>query len=146
GMQVTQERYSGYLEVIKSQGCEPLVLTGRSSRSFGHEAAAKLFQEHPDCDAAVCFNDLVAFGMINACHEYKKVIGCDFQIIGFDDVQEAAECWPALSTVRCDVDAFGEQVAETVVAWLEDEVIPKPVRRTPVRLIERQTTRSLHDP
>ncbi len=143
GMQVTRERYSGYLEVIEAKGMTPLVLTGRSSRSFGHEAAARLFQEHADCDAAVCFNDLVAFGMINACHEHKKEIGRDFQIIGFDDIQEAAECWPALTSVRCNVDEFGKQVADTVVQWLEDAKMPEPVRRTPVKLIERLTTRPL---
>lgn len=141
GQEVTQERVSGYLQVMEEQGLDPLVLTGHSSRSFGQSTAARLFAEHPQCEAAVCFNDLVAFGMINGCREAGRSVGEQFQIIGFDDIQEAAECWPALSTVHCGVDAFGKQVAETVLKWLEDSVVPSPCLRTPVRLVRRQTTR-----
>lgn len=141
GRQVTQERVSGYLEVMSEHGLSPLVLSGRSSRSFGHRVAAQLFRDYSECDAALCFNDLVAFGMINACHEARKDIGTDFQIIGFDDIQEAAECWPTLSTVHCGVDAFGKQVADTVLEWLQNATVPPPSTRTPVRLIQRQTTK-----
>ena len=142
GRQVTQERVSGYLTAMEEQELPPLILTGQSSRSFGQSAAARLFSEHPDCDSAVCFNDLVAFGMINACHKARKEIGGAFQIIGFDDIAESAECWPALSTVCCGVNGFGQQVAETVLDWLENAVEPKEITRTPVRLIERQTTKA----
>jgi len=141
GLQVTQERVSGYLEVMQENGFSPLVLTGESSRSFGQATATRLFQEHPDCDAAICFNDLVGFGMINACHQAGKQVGDAFQIIGFDDIKEAAECWPALSTVCCGVDAFGQQVAESVLDWLENAAQPQAVRRTDVHLIERGTTK-----
>lgn len=141
GRKVTQERYLGYLDVMEETGQSPLVLTGRSNRSFGQSAAVQLFSEHPDCDAAVCFNDLVAFGMINACHEARRQIGADFQMIGFDDITEASEYWPALSTVHCGVHAFGERVADMIVGWLQDSSKPQSCMRTPVRLISRQTTR-----
>jgi LacI family transcriptional regulator len=141
GRPVTHERVSGYLEVMAEQDLPPMVLTGRSSRSFGQTTAASLFKDHPEYDAAVCFNDLVAFGMINACHKAQKTIGEEFQIIGCDDIKEAAECWPALSTICCGVDDFGRQVAETVLDWLENSVEPSEVKRTQVRLIERQTTK-----
>ncbi len=143
GRQVTQERISGYLEIVQENGLQPVVVTGKSTRAFGHAAAADLFRDHPDCDAALCFNDLVAFGMINACHEARVAIGASFQIIGFDDIQEASECWPALSTVQCGVGDFGKQVADTILCWLQDDDVPAALTRTPVRLVHRQTTKDL---
>lgn len=143
GRQVTQERFSGYLEVIQENGLEPIVMTGKTSRAFGHSAAIDLFSDHPDCDAALCFNDLVAFGMINACHEARVEIGNSFQIIGFDDIREASECWPALSSVHCGVEAFGQRVADTILYWLQKDEMPEAETRTDVRLIHRQTTKAL---
>lgn len=143
GRQVTQERISGYLEVIQENGLDPIVMTGKTSRAFGHSAAIDLFRDHPDCDAALCFNDLVAFGMINACHEARVEIGNSFQIIGFDDIREASECWPALSSVHCGVEAFGRQVADTILCWLQKDEMPEAETRTDVRLIQRQTTKAL---
>ncbi|MBO9432751.1 LacI family DNA-binding transcriptional regulator [Ruegeria sp. R13_0] len=143
GAEVTQERLSGYISAMKDNHLQPIVKTGESSRSFGHEATVRLFKEHPACDAAVCFNDLVAFGMINACHETQAKIGTEFQIVGFDDIKEASECWPALSTVHCGVSEFGEQVADTVLLWLQDGVAPAQHARTTTRLVLRQTTKDM---
>ncbi len=146
GAEVTQERLSGYLKAMKENGLHPIVITGKSSRSFGHSAATELFRRHPECDAAVCFNDLVAFGMINACHETQVKIGEEFQIIGFDDIKEASECWPALSTVHCGVSEFGELVADTVLRWLQDGTTPSKHRKSATRLVLRQTTKAKVSP
>ncbi|WP_170464411.1 LacI family DNA-binding transcriptional regulator [Ruegeria arenilitoris] len=143
GAEVTQERLCGYIGTMQEHGLQPIIKTGQSSRSFGYDAAVDLFKEHPDCDAALCFNDLVAFGMINACHAAQVRIGADFQIIGFDDIKEASECWPALSTVHCGVPEFGERVADTVLSWLQDAETPAQLTRTPTRLVLRQTTKSV---
>ena len=142
GRSVTEERFAGYLGAIEAAGLEPLTFTGQSSRSYGHKTAAQLFSEYPDCDAALCFNDLVAFGVINACHEARKEIGTAFQIIGFDDIQEAAECWPPLTTVGCDVIGFGQLIAETIESWLVGGKVPQSIERTSVSLVNRETTQS----
>jgi len=142
GAEVTRERLSGYIEAMKHNGLQPLVRTGKSSRLFGYGATADLFKEHPECDAAVCFNDLVAFGMISACHEAGIKVGEQFQIVGFDDIKEASECWPALSTVHCGVSEFGESVADTVLQWLQEGITPSEYMRTPTHLVLRQTTKS----
>ncbi len=141
GAEVTRERLSGYIGAMKRNGLQPIVKTGKSSRSFGHEATISLFKEHPECDAAVCFNDLIAFGMINACHETQVKIGTEIQIVGFDDIKEASECWPALSSVHCGVSGFGRKVADTVLLWLQDGVTPARHTRTSTRLVLRQTTK-----
>lgn len=141
GRSVSRERMSGYLSALADEGMEPLVLAGRASRSFGREAARRLAEEHPEIDAALCFNDLVALGLLSGCAEIGRRVGAGgLKIVGFDDIEECAQSWPPLSSVRCDIAGFGASVAATILAWLNDNVTPAPETRTPVRLIARASS------
>ncbi len=140
GRTVTKERMEGYLQVLKSEGIEPLVLSGKSSRAFGRDMARVLMERHPDCDAALCFNDLVALGMLTGCNELGRRVGAGFKVVGFDDIEDAGQAYPTLTSVRCDVAGFGRDVAITILDWLENGKIPEPERRSPVELIVRQSS------
>lgn len=140
GRGVTRERLSGYLELLKGRGIEPLVLTGTATRTFGRQVAKTLATSHPDVDAVICFNDQVALGLLSGCAEIGRSVGTDLKIVGFDDIEDVAHSWPALSSVRCDIAGFGRFTAETVVAWLEEGKVPPPEHRTDVSLIVRQSS------
>ena len=147
GRGVTSERMSGYLELLRGRGIAPLVLTGSATHIFAREVAKKLATDHPDVDAVICFNDQVALGMVSGCAEIGRQVGTDLKIVGFDDIEEVAHSWPALSSVGCDIARFGRSTAETVVAWLEEGQVPPAEHRTDVSLIVRQSsggTRSAH--
>jgi len=141
GRGVTQERMSGYLAALADAGMVPFVLTGRASRTFGREAALQLTREHPEIDAALCFNDLVALGMLSGFAKLGRIVGPAFRIVGFDDIEDCAQAWPPLSSVRCDIARFGKQIAATVLDWLETGAVPAPETRTPVELVIRDSSR-----
>lgn len=141
GRAVTQERMAGYFAVMAEAGIEPFVLPGRASRAFGHEAAASLAADHPDVDAAICFSDLVALGLLSGCARIGRRVGEDFKIVGFDDIEECAQVYPPLTSVRCDIAHFGRSIAATVLAWLEDSQAPSSEHRTPVELVIRESSR-----
>lgn len=140
GRAVTEERKAGYLEVLAQEGLEPIIITGKASREFGRNAARQLCADSSSVDAAVCFNDLVALGMLSGCHELGWSVGTDFLIMGFDDIEEVAQVYPALSSVRCDIAGIGVQAARTVVDWLENGNAPPPETRTAVSLAIRQSS------
>lgn len=144
GRGVTRERLSGYLDVLKGRGVEPLVLTGKATRTFGREIAKTIADHNPDVDAVICFNDQVALGMVSGCAEIGRSVGKDLKIVGFDDIEEVAHSWPALSSVRCDIAGFGRSIAETVVGWLEDGRVPVREHRAPVSLVVRQSSSGTH--
>jgi LacI family transcriptional regulator len=140
GRAVTSERMSGYLLALEHAGREPLVLTGRATRTFGREAAHRLAAEYPEVDGVIAFNDQVAIGILSGCAEIGRQVGNELKIVGFDDIEDAALTWPPLSSVRCDVEGFGRWIAETVLAWLEDGTMPPAVTRTPVELVVRKSS------
>jgi LacI family transcriptional regulator len=141
GRPVTQERMSGYLLATSGAGMKPLTITGRSTRAFGREAAERLTKQHPQVDAAICFNDLVALGMLSGFAQIGRHVGTDFKIVGFDDIEECAQVYPSLSSVGCGIADFGERISKTVIGWLEDGVVPVPEIRTPVELVVRESSR-----
>jgi LacI family transcriptional regulator len=140
GRAVTEERKAGYLDVLAHMGLEPIIMTGKASREFGRSAARQLFSGTSGVDAAVCFNDLVALGMVSGCHEVGWRVGKDFLIMGFDDIEEVAQAYPSLSSVRCDIAGIGVQAAQTIVDWLENRIAPPPETRTAVSLSIRQSS------
>lgn len=143
GRSVTRDRMSGYLGVLAEAGMEPVVLPGRPGRTFGREAAHALQKDHPDVDAVICFNDLVALGLLSGCAEIGRQVGPELKVVGFDDIEECAQSWPALTSVRCDIASFGRQMAETLLDWLERGNRPAPLTRTPVELILRASSQGL---
>ena len=142
GRAVTEERKAGYLKELAEEGLQPIIMTGKASRAFGRDAARRLYADRAGVDAVVCFNDLVALGMLSGCHEVGWHVGSDFLIMGFDDIEEVAQAYPSLSTVRCDIAGIGVQAAKTVVDWLENQNAPPPETRTAVSLSIRQSSGS----
>lgn len=141
GRGVTQERLSGYLELLKDKGIAPLVLTGKATRAFGRQMAHTLASDHPEVDAVICFNDQVALGLLSGCAEIGRAVGPELKVVGFDDIEEVAQSWPALSSVHCDIAGFGRSIAETVVGWIEDSRVPPPEHRAEVSLVVRQSSK-----
>jgi LacI family transcriptional regulator len=139
GRGVTAERVSGYLDVIREHGLEPRAIYGRPSRSFGRECADR-FINAPDCDAAVCFNDLVALGVISGFARRGRLVGRDFRLVGFDDIEEAADSFPPLSSIHCGISRFGQDMAERLMAWMSGSKEPEPETRSAVRLVVRSSS------
>jgi LacI family transcriptional regulator len=140
GRAVTMARMSGYLATLAAHDLAPLFLPGRPGRAFGREAAHRLARDHHHVDAALCFNDLTALGIVTGCVEIGRAVGSDLKLVGFDDIEDCAQSFPALSSVRCDIAGFGRGIAATVLNWLEDGQRPPPHTTTPVTLIARASS------
>lgn len=137
---VTAERLRGYRTVLEEHGRPALHIPGRPSRALGRSLAKLVGDQHPDVDAALCFSDLVALGALSGFAERGVRVGVDFKLVGFDDIEECSLAYPQLTSVRCDLSAFAERAAASVLAWLDDDVRPPTVERLPVGLSIRQSS------
>jgi len=140
GRAITAERMQGYLTTMADHGLDPVTLPGRASRAFGREAALTLARDYPDIDAALCFNDLTALGLLSGCAELARPVGAGFRVVGCDDIEECQQSHPQLTSIHCDIAGFGRQTAATLLDWLESGQQPPPETRTQVRLICRASS------
>ena len=140
---ITLERMSGYNKVMASNALPPRAFYGRPSRVFGREVALKLLNDHKDIEAAICFSDLVALGMLSGFAEVGGRVGEDFKLVGFDDIEESSLAYPALSSIRCDTALFGRNAAEAMLTWIVDGKRPPDTKRYRVELIKRQSSLGL---
>lgn len=78
--------------------------------------------------AAICFNDLVALGVLSRAAELGIRVPEDLSVTGFDDIEFSSFSNPPLTTIRSPQIALGE------MAWkvLEDQLSGKPGNHQPL--------------
>ena len=102
--------------------------------------AKELLKETPPT-AIVCGNDIIAHGVIYACHSMGLSIPGDVSIAGIGDFRGSEHMEPGLTTVRLPARRIGRIAADTILAMSETGAPPNP-RHTLVELslIKRQST------
>jgi len=138
--EITQERKHGYIRKMQETGRDLVVYHGAANRAFGYATALDISKNTPGLDAAVTFNDLVALGMMAGFAEAGVRVGKDFRLVGFDDIQEATQSYPKLTSVRCNIKKFGAKTAEVLLNWLEELTHPEAHVRYPVELVARASS------
>ena len=101
-MLVREERLAGYRLALEEAGISldpSLVIETSTNYSGGGAAVPRLLNLPEPATAALCFNDVVAIGLTRALMEAGVSVGVDFDVIGFDDIEEAKHTRPALSSV-----------------------------------------------
>jgi LacI family transcriptional regulator len=127
---VMEQRLKGYksaLQEARIKFDKSLVFESHPTREGGHQAMTALLAAEPEVKAAVCYNDLVAFGALSALGERGLRAGEGFALMGFDNVLAAAHANPPLSTVDVQPSALGEHAAALLLSRIEDP--ERPVER-----------------
>ena len=90
-------------------------IPGPRTKQAGFDAASR-FLDLPDSpSAAVCWNDLVAIGLMNGLARAHLTPGVDISVTGYDDLEEAAIAMPALTTVWNGQREVGRQAAKALL-------------------------------
>ena len=116
------ERRAGYRDALSRHGIpgDPdLIMPGAPTRQFGAATVKALLANNDPPTAAVCFNDVIAFGVMLGLRQLGLEAGRDFAVIGYDDLAEAALWTPALSTVAVDSAGIGAAAAQLLLQRIE---------------------------
>jgi DNA-binding LacI/PurR family transcriptional regulator len=106
-----------------------------SGRARGRELVASA--EAPT--AVFAANDQMALGAMHAFHEHGWSVPGDISVVGFDDAEDAAAYWPALTTVHQNFDEVGRSATALLVSMIDgDAEITKLL--IPTRLVVRAST------
>lgn len=139
GSFAASERERGWREALDERGVpHPNPVRGDWSAASGR-AAGGVLAARPEVTAIFAANDQMALGVIRALEEEGWSVPGDVSVVGFDDVADAGEYRPPLTTVRQPFDEIGHHALAALVAQIGD-----PTQRTletvPVELIRRAST------
>jgi LacI family transcriptional regulator len=143
GTSTGRNRYAGYREALARHGLplDPaLVHFDYGTRENGLTGMQKVLDAAEPPTAAVCMNDLAAFGAMLGLRHRGREAGSDFSIVGCDDVREAAQWYPALTTVRNFQDEMGSRSAEFLLNRIAHPAAPTQRLLLTPALIVRGTT------
>jgi DNA-binding LacI/PurR family transcriptional regulator len=131
-------REETWAAVLRAHGREvPAALEGDWTAHSGYLAAKRLLDSGETPTAFFTANDQMALGAYRALYEAGLRVPDDVSIVGFDDIEEAAEFSPPLTTIAQDWDLLGREVLR-VAGELRLGAAPQEVL-IPTRLVERES-------
>jgi DNA-binding LacI/PurR family transcriptional regulator len=104
-----EPRYFAYAAAIKAAGLPHetigirLPIEGRVQQQ-AHHALATYFEQYGFPDALYCSNDDIAIGAYRALRQWGRPIPSGTAILGCDDISEAQDLTPALSSISLPLD------------------------------------------
>jgi LacI family transcriptional regulator len=142
------ERRHGFANALTAYGiaAEPdLLVSCPPTREDAAATIREVLQRKSPPTAAVCYNDVVAFGVMLGLRQIGLEAGEDFAVAGCDDISEAALWIPALSTVRIDTNAMGEAAVQLLLRRLAEPDAPVQNIVLEPKLVVRASSGSLPD-
>jgi LacI family gluconate utilization system Gnt-I transcriptional repressor len=105
----------------------------------GRECLARLLESKQPVDAVWGGSDLLALGVLTEAQARGIRVPDDLAIVGFGDIDFAADTSPALTTVHIDAATIGRQAAEFIVARAEGHPVEPRVVDIGFSISERDT-------
>jgi LacI family transcriptional regulator len=139
---VFTQRMNGYKKALQQKGIafsEDLVFNANPSRVGGYEAMNEMLSTNPRIKAAVCYNDVSAFGALSALGEKGLRAGSDFALMGFDNILDTAHSNPPLSTINIHPTELGERAAAILLQRIREPEAKRLVYTATPSLMLRQT-------
>lgn len=148
GQLSTIERIEGYKKALSDHQIafdSSLLVKGNFMTGGGYAATRKLLQQSSPT-AIFYANDGMALGGIRAICESGRKVPDDISVVGFDDIEGAAYCQPALTTVRQPLREMSANSVNTLISFIQNGTSFFAHYVMPVQLIERQSCRKINDP
>ncbi len=142
GTTVAEDRVTGFSEAIEAAGIawsDDLWLQCRPILAEGAKAVLSVLDRSDPPTGFVCFNDLVAFGSMNALRTRGLEPGVDVGVVGIGGTDEAMAFHPSLTTVLDNPAKIGRIAADTLLTRLaEPETPPRHITLAP-KLVVRES-------
>jgi len=136
-------RDAGYRRALGEAGLpyDPeIVAIGRYEPETVREAALRLLAQPGRPTAVFAANDLSALTVIEVAAELGIDVPGDLAVVGFDDVPEASQSTPQLTTIRQPIQGLGAAAVGMLTALMAGETPEKTHLVLPTRLVTRGTT------
>lgn len=125
----SQERLKAYCDALKEHGLpveEKRIFKGAFTNVFGQEATRRILESGEELpQAIVCATDWMALGARTVLMEYGIKIPEQIVLTGFDNLFDARNAVPSITTVDRDMRNVGMAVVDRIAKLYRGEEIPK---------------------
>ncbi len=91
--------------------------------------------------AVVCFNDLIAMGVLKSLYENNFKVPKDIEVFGFDNIYSSQFLQPSLSTVDVPKFRLGKLAIEELIKHIENSELEYKTIEVATRVIYRETSK-----
>jgi LacI family transcriptional regulator len=137
-----ERRLIGYRDGLELAGItfDPHLVQGGDYTREGGQAAARHLLARPDRPTAIfATNDQSAFGVMDVAAELGLRIPHDLSLVGFDNIPEATQVTPKLTTVDQSVQEMGKLATQLLLGILRGKVPEEKLVKVPTRLVIRDS-------
>lgn len=135
-------RFQGFHDALRLTGLDvdqSMVAESDFTYTQSFRVASALITEHWPT-ALVAGGDLIALGALDAARACGLRVPEDFSVVGFDDLPQAAQTFPALTTVRQPLHEMGRLGARMLLSLVDGRPLLMENMRMPTELVVRGTT------
>jgi LacI family gluconate utilization system Gnt-I transcriptional repressor len=115
-------RLDAFREAARTLGLaevQAVVVPAPTTLRNGRTGLGELLDRATGVDAVFCSSDLLALGVLTEARTRGLDVPSQLAVIGFGDHEFAADLDPALTSVRIDSAAIGQQAAQFIIARAE---------------------------
>ena len=126
--------------VILSPTTSPGVL--RDNTDLNKEFCGRInsfLNEHPECDAIICFNDDLAFSILGILNHRQRKIPADVALVGCDNDQLCERIEPGLSTISAQPLLIAQTAVKRLTKLIDAPHEEPEVIKVPAKFIKRET-------
>ncbi len=137
------QRLRAYREALTHHGIAvnpAMIVQGDNSQPRARQLTEGLLDLPEPPTAVFAYNDFSAFGVMDAARGRGLRLPEDFSVIGIDDIPQASQVHPALTTVHHPLFHMGERSAEMLLSLIAGVPLPEPYLELPSHLVVRAST------
>lgn len=141
------QRLAGYSVALAQAGLAPdsmLIVSPEAGSDLERGRAGLETMLAAGATAVFCYNDLIAIGLLLACHQQGLAIPQELSIIGFDDIEPAMYTTPSLTTIHQPRFKLGQLAMTMTLELLEGQDVQDQI--LPCDLMVRESTQQNVNP
>ena len=139
-------RYAGYVDAMSEAGLEIddtcIVWVDTEDVKHLEKSREKMLERFKDCTALFCYNDEVAFGLMDILEEEGIHVPEDISLASVDDSELAVLGDVALTSVPHPMERLGERAAENLLKMIKEPSFDATYEFD-IKIIERDSVKTL---
>ena len=105
----------------------------------GRRGLSELLARHPDIDGIFCSSDMLALGVLTEARARGIGIPEQIAVVGYGDLDFAADILPSLTSVRVNATAIGQLAARGIIERVQGRSVAQRVTDVGFSIVKRET-------